>query len=262
MVMIKVSGDPWNVFAVKGMTRMLRDRAMKHGIDEKTRKPISYNHLEGELGEEASLLILILSAENPQCSKAGIQTVIDVIKGLRGGHSVRPTNIDFSTKTIDFVLSTDGFLADDLDAYPNMWCELLFHPEASVRKSSLKDGLKGNYNLDLKIELVLHFAGDKKFERSSYTVATVIVEYDGDTHLNDSSVRRDKYRDSLIQRNGETVFRIQSPYRAPNVSANDYRKQESDELNQHIDNIREHLRVRLTEYITSLPAASRALQQK
>lgn len=262
MVTLTLGCEPWSPKASKPVIEHIRQRALKSNVSKQTQKPISYEQLESELGEAAGLLLLTLIAENAKCSVAGAKAVIDVMNGLTGGKEFKPNTIDLSKKTIDFTLCTDGFLAGDLDAYPNMWCELVFHPESNAPKSVLKDGLKGDYRLDMKIDLVLHLAGDKKFARSSYTIATVIVEYDGDTHLNDSNVRRDKYRDSLIQRNGGAVFRIQSPYRAPNVTASDYRKQESDELNQHIDNIREHLRVRLFDYIKSLPAASRALQKK
>lgn len=235
----------------------LREKAEKFGVNETTKKPIPYETLKSQLGEESCLLMLTLLAENPNCSKAGAKAIISVMHGLLGDHEIRRCKIDESNKYLGFTLYTKGFLSDDLDNYPKINCELQFEPEATVPKESLKDGQKGNYKLDLKIDLILSFP-----KNGSHTVATVIVEYDGRTHLNDENVRRDKIRDSSVQRQGSTVFRIQSPYRSPDVSCEDYRRLESRELDDHIDNIREHLRVRLFEYIRSLPEAIKALSNK
>ncbi|MBO2671647.1 DUF559 domain-containing protein [Shewanella algae] len=77
-----------------------------------------------------------------------------------------------------------------------------------------------------------------------HSAAKVVVEFDGPLHLNSDNVRADKLRDSFVQSQGATVFRVQS------VNTHDLNRAQQDEksheqLMAHIENIKEHFRNRL-----------------
>jgi hypothetical protein len=98
---------------------------------------------------------------------------------------------------------------------------------------------------------VFHYCPTQKTEQQKrksefIPVGSVVVEFDGPTHLSDEQVRRDKLRDSMVQSNGCTVFRIQMPYNHQGKGSTQLNRDSiSDILEGQIKDIKSHFQNRL-----------------
>lgn len=248
-------------------TPLLVERlALKRGIDRHTTTPISFDAVSKKIGESPAFLMLSM-LHNPNCSKEGIESAIEVMSGITGKDYLSVKELDLTmggTRLLGFKLNTEGFLKDDFENNGRFKCSFHIAPEVRYKKGMIKDGAKGVYTLDMEITMFLTLIiPDRRPEKPPFKiidVASVVVEFDGPSHLNDEAVRSDKERDSLIQSMGKTVFRIQTPYKHKGEgSGKAYKDALDDVLKNHIQNIKEHFRVVMYRLIETLRGYDRML---
>lgn len=228
--------------------------AKNHNVTRQMVRPLSFSGISEKIGDEAAFLMLSL-LDNPNCSKEAIEAVVEVIHALADGNGIYANSLHVTevkkgiggllerTKREDlrigsFSLHTRGFLNTDLEQIEDISCKFIFTPEFKSPKSLFEDGARGVYSFDLKIDFILERG--KWEDKSSATMATVIAEYDGPTHLMDEQVRRDKARDSSVQSTGATVFRIQTPHKDRKQS--EYKQALSETKVKTIGDIKEYFR--------------------
>ncbi|MCK7071094.1 endonuclease domain-containing protein [Enterobacter roggenkampii] len=215
------------------------------GVSSFTFTPLPYNELSKKLGYKASLLMLCLS-KNPNVSLPALKGTVELISTLTEYpafkvNSLTTSNNAYPVFTLE-TLAANSIFSNDLEFSTNISHCFRISPELKVPKISLGLNARGSYELDLSLELVIIK------ELIEYSVAKVIVEFDGPMHLNSDNVRNDKLRDSYVQSQGATVFRIQS------VNTHDLTKiqqteKSHEQLMAHIGNIKEHFRRRLFEFL-------------
>ncbi|OZT86175.1 hypothetical protein CIK04_03390 [Vibrio sp. 03_296] len=209
------------------------------GVDCNTSKPIPYDELSFKLGHTTSLLILCLS-KNPKVSAPALRGTVELISKLSTYPSFKVASLTMNNYP-DFSLETwekYGLFSEDLENFNNISHFFRITPELKVPKTSLGLNSRGAFELDLSLELIVVKGGIE------HSAAKVVVEFDGPLHLNSDNVRADKLRDSFVQSQGATVFRVQS------VNTHDLNRAQQDEksheqLMAHIENIKEHFRNRL-----------------
>ncbi|WP_162556764.1 DUF559 domain-containing protein [Proteus sp. TJ1640] len=215
------------------------------GVGSFSLTPLPYNELSKKLGYTTSLLMQCLS-KNPRVSIPALKGTVELISTLTEYPSFKINSLTISNDVYPvFTLETwtaHGIFSNDLESFTNISHCFRINPELKVPKISLGLNASGSYTLDLSLELVIIK------ELIEYSVAKVIVEFDGPMHLNSDKVRYDKLRDSYVQSQGSTVFRIQS------VNTHDLTKiqqteKSHEQLMAHIGNIKEHFRTRLFEFL-------------
>ncbi|MEF1253389.1 hypothetical protein [Vibrio sp. M260112] len=233
----------------------IEDEVTKYGVSCHVAKPFEFNDVQKKLGYKTSLLMLSM-ARNPHVSASGLKDIIDISSYFTNYPSFRVVSLNTQKTYPQFTIETneeDGIFKDDLAAYPKITHFFRIIPELKIPKTTLGIDSNSTYELDLVIELILNLDG------AEHTLASVVVECDGPTHLESDKVRADKLRDSHIQSLAFTVFRIQS------VNTHCYtikvqREKTYQELMAHIRNIQEHFRNRLFAYLSSAPHLFRAIQ--
>ncbi|MFM5211224.1 hypothetical protein [Aeromonas hydrophila] len=228
--------------------------AKNHNVTREMVRPLSFREISKKIGEKAAFLMLSL-LDNPNCSKEAIEAVVEVIHSLAGENGIYASSLHVTEvnnvirglleKTTKedlriggFSLHTRGFLNTDLEQLEEISCKFIFTPEYKSPKSLFEDGARGVYSFDLKIDFILEREQGK--DKSAVTMATVIAEYDGPTHLMDEQVRKDKARDSSVQSTGATVFRIQTPHKERKQS--EYKQALSETKIKTIGDIKEYFR--------------------
>lgn len=228
--------------------------ARNHNVTREMVRPLSFREISKKIGEKAAFLMLSL-LDNPNCSKEAIEAVVEVIHSLAGENGIYASSLHVTEvnngirgllgKTTKedlriggFSLHTRGFLNTDLEQLEEISCKFIFTPESKSPKSLFEDGARGIYSFDLKIDFILEREQGK--DKSAVTMATVIAEYDGPTHLMDEQVRKDKARDSSVQSTGATVFRIQTPHKERKQS--EYKQALSETKIKTIGDIKEFFR--------------------
>ena len=201
-------------------------------VDINTKKPLDIQKLSERIGKRPSLLLCAM-LRSPKCSKFGAECLIEVLAGIAENQPIGVSYLDYGpnqTRPFNFTLTTEGFLKElfepinlALEERNHVVADFCFTPEHNVSKKELREFTKTNssYDLDLKIDMYITISYDcsnknnekRKRESESILVGSVIVEFDGPMHLNDEQVRKDKIRDSMVQSNGCTVFRVQKPYK-------------------------------------------------
>ncbi len=228
--------------------------ARNHNVTREMVRPLSFREISKKIGEKAAFLMLSL-LDNPNCSKEAIEAVVEVIHSLAGENGIYASSLHVTEvnngirgllgKTTKedlriggFSLHTRGFLNTDLEQLEEISCKFIFTPEYKSPKSLFEDGARGIYSFDLKIDFILEREQGK--DKSAVTMATVIAEDDGPTHLMDEQVRKDKARDSSVQSTGATVFRIQTPHKERKQS--EYKQALSETKIKTIGDIKEFFR--------------------
>lgn len=267
--MIILKNWPENFHYKTTPSKVIAEVAKTCNVDQNTVKPINFKDVSAKIGEDPALLMLSMLS-NPNCSKVGLETVLKIIQAIAGTEKVWVAELDFMapfTRPLNFVLMTDGFLKDDFENYQNITGNFRFTPEAKYNQSEMRDGAKGVFSLDLQVSFFITVTIPKTplaegiFQ--SIEVASVVVEVDGPTHLQDEKVRLDKERDSMIQALGKTVFRIQTPYQQTGPGS---QKANSDALetlvNNQIGDIKEHFRTRIFQQIQVSDLIHKALSHE
>lgn len=249
MVVHIKGADTENIAAHRLHSEVIAEEAQKHGVNCYTTKPLSFENTATKIGNEPALLMLSMLSD-VKCSKEGIATVIDVMRGIAGDEPISVAELDFKppfVRPLNFKLQTPGFLKEDFNNSKHMTCSFKFTPEAKYNRSIMREGARGVLSLDLEIEMhiVVFMRKTETTPRvfESVNVSTVVVEFDGPDHLRDEMVRTDKERDSMIQAMGKTVFRIQTPYKQRGMdSTKKYNTELNDLVKRHIGDIKEHFR--------------------
>lgn len=244
----------------------------RFNIDSETKKPFNIQELSERIGEKPSLLLCAMLKANPMCSKFGVECLIEVLAGIADNNPVLVSQLDygpFQTRPFNFTLGTRGFLKEVfnsinelLDEHSQACFGFTFIPENKITQSDLRSGqskLTGTYSLDLTIELHMTIFStevnqnmeQQKRINESFLIGRVVVEFDGIQHLSDEQVRKDKLRDSMIQGEGCTVFRIQTPYKQDGTGSSKVNKENlSTLLNGQVEDIKNHFKNRLYEAVS------------
>lgn len=255
--------DSDDIFQLQPLGEEIRKR---YGISLETKKPLDVKELSERIGEIPSLLLCAMLSSQPKCSLFGIKCLIEVIAGIAEGHSISVACLDYGphqSRPFNFTLATDGFLKESFDPINlalgkqnHALMSFGFTPEHRVLKHALREAPESNgtFELDLKIDLdiaVFYNAFNKTIEKQDrksevIPIASVVVEFDGPTHLHDEQVRKDKLRDSMVQSSGCTVFRIQMPYIQQGKGAAQINRDKiSQLLEDQIKDIKNHFQNRL-----------------
>lgn len=237
----------------------------RYNVDTNTKKPLNINELSKYIGEKPSLLLCAMLASESKCSKFGTECIIEILKGIAGKQSIYVSELDYGPNQIrplNFKLGTNGFLSDEFEPINvalgeknHATVSFKFTPEYKVSKLLLREDtrVRGSFDLDLKIEMDLVIFADSpnqdtdpKRMSESISVGNVVVEFDGPSHLTDEKVRADKTRDSMIQSQGTTVFRVQLPYQHKGANSTALNRDNLDTLLQgHIEDLKSHFQNRL-----------------
>lgn len=226
-ILIKVA-DYINIFNLPPLEESIKEL---YHVDAETKKPLDVKELSKRIGERPSLLLCAMLGSQPKCSAFGVKCLIEVLAGIANNSPIQVGSLDYGpiqTRPFNFTLSTNGFLNEvfepinvALGERNHASVSFDFTPEHRVPKLELREQPEsnGSFDLDLKIDMYITIFADhqnhnkeQKRISESIPVGSVVVEFDGPTHLGDEQVRRDKLRDSMVQSKGCTVFRIQMPY--------------------------------------------------
>lgn len=260
MVTFITGVDEHSWYSLPPLKEIIKDR---FNISSETKKPFNVQELSKRIGENPSLLLSAMLKTDSMCSKFGVECLIEVLAGIADDNPVHVAQLDYSlpqTRPFNFTLKTDGFLNEVFNSLNELLGErdhacFSFHfiPENKITKPDLRNGqsnLTGTFSLDLTIELHMTIFTNELIQNMGQQkrihqilIARVVVEFDGPQHLNDEQVRKDKLRDSMIQGEGCTVFRIQSPYKLNGASSNKvYNENLSTLLNGQVEDIKNHFK--------------------
>lgn len=222
-----------------------------------TRQNALYADTASKIGDLPALIML--TNKNSKSSTSGFLYAVEVIAGIAHGE---PILYDAKVQLSDYRASSasirciGGFLKDD---YDNL--DFGFSIEERLQRNQMRDGAKGEIFLDLVIRMGAWVVSP--VDRNSYhEIACVVVEFDGPHHLISENVRDDKYRDSMLQSLGRTVFRVQNPLKAKGPgSARRNREEMKKLLSFHIEDIREHFRHSLYRNIKLAKALSSSVSK-
>lgn len=255
-----------DIFNLPPLEKTIKER---YRVDAETKKPLDVQKLSKRIGKEPSLLLCAMLASQPKCSAFGVNCLIEVLAGIADNQPIGVSSLDYGPnkmRPFNFTLSTDGFLKEvfepinvALGERNHASVSFCFTPEHKVSKSALREHseLNGSFDLDLKIDMGLVIFADcpnqnkeRKRISESTLVGSVVVEFDGLAHLGDEQVRKDKLRDSMVQSNGCTVFRVQMPYQQQGKGATALNRDSlSAMLEGQIKDIKNHFQSRLFDTI-------------
>lgn len=250
MVIIKGLG---NSDLRSGMTsdEIINAEANTHGIEKGTTKPLNVPVIAEKIGDNAALLIVSMLAANPQCSKLGVEKIIDIIHSIAGRATIHIGQLDLSqqdlvkalpyypriymnpkmtaqqdrpsrksagkfTRPLNFTLKSAGFLNEsELVDHPFINTSFTFIPEAKYSRATFRDGLRGSFSFDLEIRMHalinIPKIGNEKAVSHKVKIATACIEFDGHNHYRNDIVLKDKNRDSMTASFLKKTFRIQTP---------------------------------------------------
>ena len=261
MVTLIKGVDDYGIFHLPPLEQSIKEL---YGVDAKNKKPLDVQELSKRIGEIPSLLLCAMLSSQPKCSLFGVKCLIEVLAGVADNQPISVSCLDYGpnqTRPFNFTLGTEGFLKELFEpinlalgerAYVSAcFC---FAPENRVSKKELREFTEanGSFELDLKIDMSITIfcdcpSKDNKSRKSeSIQVGSVVVEFDGPTHLRDEQVRKDKIRDSMVQSNGCTVFRVQMPYIHQGKGATELNRESlTVMLEGHVKDIKNHFQSRL-----------------
>lgn len=205
------------------------------------------------LGSEEAAIALSESLKDPHCSKEGLSVILEVMHGVASGMKLEPycyrndrhPKYSFSTRT---TIENDYFENSSFELI------LVFSPEFKLEKKNILPDSNGSYFLDLKIVFRVIGKAPDEFGGGLILECPVVVEFDGNSHLADEQVRRDKIRDSIMQREGVYIFRIQSPYMQ---NKSNYEQELKKLIDFHVVNIKCLLWNKLNIFIMDVEAWNR-----
>ena len=261
--------DQVSIFNLPPLEKTIKER---YGFDIKTKKPLDIQELSKRIGEKPSLLLCAMLANQPNCSFFCVNCLIEVLAGIAENQPIFVSELDYGcaqTRPFNFTLITHGFLNEEFEpinkALGGRNCASVgfkFTPEHKVPKVGLREKpkLNGSFDLNLKIDVFITIFADcpnqsnKQRKRINETIpiGCVVVEFDGPAHLSDEQVRKDKLRDSMVQSQGDTVFRIQMPYKHQGKgSAALNRDSITTMIEGQVQDIKNHFRHRLFDAINT-----------
>lgn len=256
-----IEGD--KIFSLPSLEKTIKEQ---YGIDLTTKRPLDVHELSSRIGKKPSLLISAMLLNQPKCSLFGVNCLVEVIAGIAENQPITVASLDYGpnqTRPFNFTLDTAGFLKEEFECFNlalGSKCEaqasFCFAPEYSISKRALRDqtNINGTFDLDLKIDLGIAIFSSPKDQNEDLPkrkpdfipVGSVVVEFDGATHLADEQVRNDKLRDSMVQSNGCTVFRIQVPYQQRGIGSTVLNRDNlASLLEGQIKDIKNHFQSRL-----------------
>ncbi|GEM_PF-3277433 len=259
--------DSRYIHTLPSLEKQIKER---FNIDNETKKPFNIQELSERIGEKPSLLLTAMLMTDSKCSKFGVECLIEVLAGIAENSPVYVAVLDYGsyeTRPFNFELKTCGFLSEVFNSINELLGEcdhacfgFKFIPENKISKSHLRNGqsdLSGTFSLDLTIELYMTIFANEINQNiakricENFLIGRVVVEFDGNTHLGDEQVRSDKLRDSMIQGEGCTVFRIQSTYQQTGTGSTKANKENlSTLLNGQVEDIKNHFKNRFYEAIS------------
>lgn len=264
--------DDYSIFHFPPLEQTIKER---YGVDAKTKNPLDIQELSKRIGERPSLLLCAMLSSQPKCSVFGVKCLIEVLAGIAKNHPISVSCLDYGpnqTRPFNFTLSTDGFLKElfepinlALGERNHAAAYFCFAPEHRVSKKELREltEINGSFELDLKIDMGITIFYDCQRKSESIPVGSVVVEFDGPTHLSDEQVRKDKIRDSMVQSNGCTVFRVQMPYKHQGKGATELNRDSlSAMLEGQVQDIKNHFQNRLFATINASYLLKSLLEKK
>jgi hypothetical protein len=261
--------DHNSIFNLPPLENTIKER---YRVDTETKKPLDVQELSKRIGERPSLLLCAMLGSQPKCSAFGVKCLIEVLAGIADNHPIDVSLLDYGpvqTRPFNFTLSTNGFLNEvfepinvALGERNHASVSFCFTPEHRVPKLELREQpeLNSSFELDLKIDMSITIFADcpnqnkeqQKRISESIPVGSVVVEFDGLTHLGDEQVRKDKLRDSMVQSKGCTVYRIQMPYQHQGKGATVLNRDSlAAMLEGQIQDIKNHFQNRLFDTINA-----------
>lgn len=261
--------DQRDVFHLASLKKTIKER---YRIDTETKKPLDIKESSKRIGENPSLLLCAMLLNQPRCSAFGVKCLIEVLAGIAAHHPIGVSELDYGpeqTRPYNFTLSTRGFLSEAFEPINESLVErnhasvsFIFTPEYRISKLELREQpkLNSSFDLDLKIDMFIKIFADcpsqnndqQKRISKSIPVGSVVVEFDGMTHLGDEQVRKDKLRDSMVQSKGFTVFRIQMPYQHQGIGSTALNRDSlASMLEGQIQDIKNHFQNRLFDTINA-----------
>ncbi|MBT2771034.1 DUF559 domain-containing protein [Halomonas sp. ISL-60] len=259
--------DRSNIFNLPPLEKTIKEL---YHVDIETKRPLDIQELSKRIGEKPSLLLCAMLASQPNSSVFGVKCLIEVFAGIAENQPVVVSELDYGlvqTRPFNFTLVTNGFLNDEFEPINEALGErnhasvgFKFTPENRVPKLGLREKpkLNGSFDLDLKIDMFITVFADcprqnkeqQKRINETIPVGSVVIEFDGPTHLGDEQVRKDKLRDSMVQSKGYTVFRIQTPYQHQGKGSTDLNRDSiANMLEGQIQDIKNHFQNRLFDAI-------------
>lgn len=244
----------------------------RYRVDVETKRPLDIRELSKRIGEKPSLLLCAMLANQPNSSMFGVKCLIEVLAGIAEDQPIGVSELDYGpvqTRPLNFKLITNGFLNKEFEPMNEALGErnnasvgFNFTPEHRVPKLGLRENpkLNGSFDLDLKIDMFITvFAdcptqnkGQRKRINETIPIGSVVVEFDGPTHLGDEQVRKDKLRDSMVQSKGYTVFRIQTLYQHQGKGSTDLNRSNiATMLVGQVQDIKNHFRNRFFDAINT-----------
>lgn len=252
-----------------------------YGVDAKNKNPLDIQELSKRIGEKPSLLLCAMLSSQPKCSLFGVKCLIEVLAGIAGNQPISVSCLDYGpnqTRPFNFTLSTEGFLKElfepinlALGERNHASAYFCFAPEHRVSKKELREltEVNGSFELDLKIDMGITIFYDSPSQNNenrkseSIPVGSVVVEFDGPTHLSDEQVRKDKIRDSMVQSNGCTVFRVQMPYKHQGKGATELNRESlTAMLEGQVQDIKNHFQNRLFATVNASYLLKSLLEKK
>lgn len=261
--------DHGSVFNLPPLEKTIKEL---YHVDIETKQPLDIQELSKRIGEKPSLLLCAMLASQRNCSVFGVKCLIEVLAGIAENQRIVVSELDYSpiqTRPFNFTLITHGFLSKEFEPINEALGErnhasvgFKFTPEHRVSKLELRENPKsnGSFDLDLKIDMFITIFSDcpnqnkEQQKRISETipVGSVVVEFDGPTHLGDEQVRKDKLRDSMVQSKGCTVFRMQMPYQHQGKGSTAFNHGNlATMLDGQIQDIKNHFQNRLFDTINT-----------
>lgn len=249
---------------------LIENHALKYGISRLTNKPLSFNAVSEKIGDKPALLMLTM-LKNPNCSIFGIESAIEVMSGIAGVEAINvasiSTGLPRTTRPLNFSLCSNGFLKPEVEHLQFLNLRFGFLPEIKVRiygTNGIDGPTKGAFDLDLVINLYATVSipetADSKRIFQDVELVSVVVEFDGPTHLSDEYVRRDKRRDSAVQGMGKTVFRLQTPYKVDGPgSTKAYKDKQELLISELIQDIKNHFSSKLFSVLNASPLIMAAI---
>ncbi|WP_306169406.1 hypothetical protein [Halomonas sp. MMSF_3323] len=156
-----------------------------------------YRYLNPMIGYRATILLLCIE-QRRSVSTEEIKFIGEVLGTLSNKSSFNVPLLTEQPLSFELVSQLKSFKTRLGNSY-----FISAKPQYKWDRNSLNDGSK-SYEIDLLLELYFVY-GNKNI-----TIAKVALEYDGPFHLQEKTVRSDKFRDAFIQSSDIPVFRLPS----------------------------------------------------
>ncbi len=192
-----------------------------------------YQFLSPMVGYRATILLLCLEQKR-SVSTEEVKFIGEILSSLSNKRSFNvPLLVEHP---LNFTL------VSQLNSYETRLGNTYFisaTPQSKWNKNLLDDTRK-SYEIDLLLELYF-MSGDSK-----NIIAKAALEYDGPYHLQETNVRKDKFRDSQIQADDIPVFRLpsQNTHFTPQQGRDEFRAR----LDIYKENVNDFIQKRINDY--------------